>query len=204
MHPPPGTSIGDTDRDRRGAVATALLDRVPPAAATPPRRGGGPTSPWLLAAPEPTPTWVTAYGCVALLGAHGGAGVSTLAGLHPDLIPVTRWTRSEPRLVVVCRSNAAGIAAAGQLIASHRGEPLMGVAVVADAAGRLPGSLSRRLRLLESVAGTMWRIPWIQDCRLRGGVGTPPARVGYVLKQLVTVASRTTPAARLSSAGQTR
>jgi len=154
------------------------------------------SSPWLVFPDQPpllTAPSVPA-GDAVVVPAHGGSGASTLAGLCPGLVEVPGWPEdgSVP-VVVVCRSNAAGLVAAGRLLHDHRDMPALGVVVVADASGRLPRLLARRVRLLDGVAGTVWRMPWVEEWRRRGpSSGLPPPGVVRVLEQL-TAAVRAAP-----------
>ena len=128
------------------------------------------------------------------MAAHGGSGTSTLAGLHPGLAESAGWPGEWPGdasvpVVVVCRSNTGGLIAAGRLLDAHRDLPTLGVLVVADAPGRLPLPLARRVRLLEGIT-VVWRIPWVEDWRRRGPSVPAPTGVTRVLEQ-VAAAART-------------
>lgn len=108
---------------------------------------------------------------VWLLGAHGGAGVSTLARYWDFAGDAGReWpcgTDREvesPYVVVVCRETVEGLRAAHSLILQHRSEmlhsELLGLVTVANAAGH-PAKEVRQLR--EIVAGATqsdWAIGW--------------------------------------------
>lgn len=123
-----------------------------------------------------------------LLAAHGGSGASTLAGAHPGLVEAAEWPVDESvPVVIVCRSNAGGLVAAGRLLDAHRDLPALGVLVVADAAGRLPVPLARRVRLLEGLT-VVWLVPWVEDWRRRGASVPAPAGVTRVLDRVATVA----------------
>jgi hypothetical protein len=126
---------------------------------------------------------------VLLTAAHGGAGISTLAGLDEELAAGSGWPPSEVRpVVVVCRSHAAGLIAAGRLLEAHRTNPPLGVLVVADAPGHLPMALHRRLRLLAGVAPQVWRLPWVEAWRRSPAAGPVPPAVRKVLDQVLAAA----------------
>lgn len=120
--------------------------------------------------------------------AHGGSGASTLPGLHPGLVEEAGWSGDESvPVVIVCRSNAGGLVAAGRLLDDHREAPALGIRVVADAPGRLPLPLAQRMRLMAAIT-VMWRVPWIEDWRRSGPAGPAPAGVTRVLDHVVTLA----------------
>lgn len=142
----------------------------------PPRRSPGPPV-------APQPTAHQSLPGVSWLGAHGGAGTTTLAeqlggrdlGTHwPDL-----GSGDFGRFLVVARTNAAGLRAASQVLDALRtgnhpaGVELLALVLVADAPGRLPLSLARRIRVLRSVADTV-RVPWIPGWRTGQPVHKPP------------------------------
>ncbi|NQX37102.1 DUF6668 family protein [Herbiconiux sp. VKM Ac-2851] len=112
------------------------------------------------------------------LGAHGGAGESTLATLaagsrpagHAWPIPITPGTMH--RVVLVARSNYAGISAA-RLAATEwassalsDGIDLAGLVVIADAPGRIPKPLRDFERIVAGGVPHMWRLPWIDAWRV--------------------------------------
>jgi hypothetical protein len=126
---------------------------------------------------------------VLLTAAHGGAGVSTLAGLDDEFAAASGWPPPEARpVVVVCRSHAAGLIAAGRLLEAHRIIPPLGVLVVADAPGHLPVALHRRLRLLAGVAPQVWRLPWVEAWRRNPATGPVPPAARKVLDQVLAAA----------------
>ena len=118
----------------------------------------------------PAPVW--------WLGAHGGAGESTLATLAPGTrpaghawpIPTTLGTTH--RVVLVARSNYSGLIAAQRAATDWAsgtlgdGVQLAGLVLIADAAGRRP----KTLRDLEQVIGggvpRMWTLPWVEAWRI--------------------------------------
>lgn len=58
---------------------------------------------------------------------------------------------------------------------------LLGLAVVADAPGRLPGPLRDLVRLVGGGVPHLWRVPWSEDWRL--GTVTP-ATTGTLVRTL--------------------
>ena len=86
-----------------------------------------------------------------IVGAHGGSGESTLAALSPDWTETCHgWPAADPsnpvRVLVVARSNSAGLRAAQRAAqqwasGSVPGVSLVGLVTIADAPGRLPRPL---------------------------------------------------------------
>ncbi len=110
------------------------------------------------------------------LGAHGGAGETSLAALDP------RWAAADhgwPRtpgatptsVVVTARSNMRGLRAA-QVAATQWAAglvphvQLVGLVVVADAPGRLPRPLRELTQVVSGGYPRTWSIPWIEIWRL--------------------------------------
>jgi hypothetical protein len=118
-------------------------------------------------ADEPCPVFVT--------GTHGGAGTSTVARLLNGLDSGTGWPEPASKVrcnvVLTARTNAAGLRAASQALAGYcaHGYPesahLAGFVLVADAPGRLPKELIRRITILAS-ATMVFRLPWVREWRL--------------------------------------
>ncbi|WP_203234023.1 DUF6668 family protein [Actinomyces sp. 565] len=121
-------------------------------------------------------------GDVALwwVGAHGGAGESTLSALVPEWRGGGHcWPRppdnERARVVLVSRSSAYGLQAAQSAATQWAAGAvpyveLLGLVIIADAPGRLP----RPLRDLAQVVGggvpRAWQLPWVEAWRL----GEPP------------------------------
>jgi hypothetical protein len=111
------------------------------------------------------------------VGAHGGAGASSLASLMPgwraagQTWPRVLSARSKARTVLVARSNVRGLRAA-QWAATQwaaglaRSVDLVGLVVVADAPGRLPRALRDLQQLVAGGVPRMWTVPWIESWRL--------------------------------------
>jgi hypothetical protein len=112
---------------------------------------------------------------VVLLGAHGGAGVTTLAGLlrpawdlgvvaRPGLGPL--WNTGRPVLLVTRNT----VAAAGQAVAATGllGEQGVRVAVLAVIGDGLPepAEARYRFRILEARVGAVVRMPFVPAFRI--------------------------------------
>lgn len=162
---------------------------LPPSARTHPER---PTqaAAWIFGPAEPVGVQRRQPDRGALLvAAHGGAGQSTLVRLDERFAAESTWPRpGAGPVVVVCRSHAAGLIAAGRLLDAHRDSPPLGVLVIADAPGHLPVALRRRLRLLAGVAPRLWRLPWVEAWRRRPAAGPTPLTVRKVLDQVLSAA----------------
>jgi len=119
---------------------------------------------------------------LAWVGAHGGAGVTTLAAVLGGVDVGCRWPQpdlAEPaRILLVARTHASGLHTASMTLNAMRegrhpsGMTLVGVVLVADAPGSLPRSLVNRIKVLRSAAPVQ-RIPWIPQWR----VGEQPNRL---------------------------
>lgn len=151
-------------------------------------------SPWLVtslpasSAVVPPPAAASPAPAVVLLGAHGGAGVSTLCRMAggAGLVMVDggrEWPgRDGPaaRVLVVARSSAAGLEAAADVAGAWAsgaaaaaapggsggsGVSVEGLVVVADAPGRLPRPLRLLRRLVDGGYPRSWSVPWCEVCR---------------------------------------
>ncbi|MGY0069102.1 DUF6668 family protein [Streptomyces sp. QTS137] len=107
------------------------------------------------------------------VGLHGGAGASTLAAVHGGHDSGRAWPGpAEPQSVLlVARTHASGLETVVPAVEMFRrgevpyGLALDAVVLVADAPGRLPRSLARRIRHLEAVTD-VYRVPWVPAWRL--------------------------------------
>ncbi len=115
------------------------------------------------------------------LGAHGGAGESTLAALVPAWPAADHgWPRppadAATRVVLVARTNAHGLRAA-QAAATQWAAglvphvDLLGLVLIADAPGRIPRPLRDLAQVVSGGVPRTWNVPWIESWRL----GEPPA-----------------------------
>lgn len=114
---------------------------------------------------------------VYVVGAHGGAGESTVAALNPMWWAETGhgWplvsTSPSPRVLLVARTSASGLRAAQAAAtqwAAGATPPinLLGLVLVADAPGRLPRALRELVRLVSGGVPCTWMLPWNEPWRL--------------------------------------
>lgn len=120
--------------------------------------------------PDDSSTWAPA---VWLVGAHGGAGVTTLSNmLAPFGDASQQWPSHDthPWCVVVARENYSGLAAAQQVVlqaaTGQSGDcTVLGVITVADGPGKRPKKLTSSLRVIEEIS-PVWRIGWIPELKV--------------------------------------
>ncbi|WP_233558772.1 protein kinase family protein [Micromonospora radicis] len=123
---------------------------------------------------------------IGWIGAHGGAGASTLTRLLGGTDIGCRWpdpALAEPaRVMVAGRTNHDGLRAVSRALHAMKegrhpaGMRLLGVVLIADAPGRLPPPLLGRIRLLRSVA-PVHRVPWIPSYRVGEEPKHPPRQL---------------------------
>ncbi|MFI8302623.1 DUF6668 family protein [Streptomyces sp. NPDC085927] len=119
------------------------------------------------------------------VGAHGGAGVSTLAAVHGGHDSGRAWPGpGDPQAVLlVARTHASGLETVVPAVEMFRrgevpyGLDLDAVVLVADAPGRLPRPLSQRVRRIESMID-VYRVPWVPEWRLGNLNGRLPREAG--------------------------
>ncbi|WP_344812850.1 DUF6668 family protein [Microlunatus aurantiacus] len=131
-----------------------------------------------------------------IVGAHGGAGESTLAALVDAWKPAGRaWPTLEPAeavtAIVVARTNVRGLtaakAAAKQWASGLVPEvQLLGLVLVADAPGRLPRPLRDLSRVVGGGYPRAWQLPWVESWRLGDPVSldTAPREVRRLVDDL--------------------
>ncbi|MEW6920265.1 MULTISPECIES: DUF6668 family protein [Trueperella] len=111
---------------------------------------------------------------IVLVGAHGGAGTSTLAQLTGLIDGGHRWPVSAPvanRVLVVARTHMAGLQAAQAAAlrvysGAVRGVEVVGAVLVADVPGRrLPRQLSEVMRAVKAAYPKAIEVGWIDDLR---------------------------------------
>lgn len=111
------------------------------------------------------------------VGVHGGAGESTLEQLlEGSRANGHAWPHTEerttalPPVILVARTSARGLRAA-QLAATEWAAgnvpvQLHGLALVADAPGRLPKPLRDFAQVVGGGVPRVWRLPWVEAWRL--------------------------------------
>lgn len=167
-----------------------------------PTSGPGAGAPVVVAGPRPLAVWAAgaavpeveglpvgggrrvATGELVVVGAHGGAGASTLAGLLGAVDGGRAWPTGSggvrPRVVVAARTDARGIDAAQraamQWARGGTGVDLVGVVWVADAPGRLPVELRRRRDHVSGAFPESFQVPWVDAWRMGPADGRPAPR----------------------------
>lgn len=132
-----------------------------------------------------------------VLGAHGGAGESTLAAwlgaqecghAWPDP-PVAR-----ARVLLVARTHAGGLAAARQAsrqwAAGQVPVELIGLVLIGDAPGRLPKVLRAQVRQVAGAVPRTWTIPFLPALRETCGSRSEPP--GAAVRTIGQITSTTT------------
>lgn len=109
-----------------------------------------------------------------VLGAHGGAGESTVTSLFAGFAaaqhawPVAPHSHARTRVLLCARTNFWGLTAAMHVAGQwdqaglrDRVQLPMGLVLIADRPGRLPKSLEAFAQHLESATDHTWRLPWV-------------------------------------------
>ncbi|MGY2116572.1 DUF6668 family protein [Nocardia gipuzkoensis] len=107
---------------------------------------------------------------VWLMGAHGGAGVTSLERLlAPAADCHRRWPapigRESPYVLVVARATVVGLAAADALLRQHHAglaadSVVVGLVTVAARPGRLPAAIRRDRDLYSGLVEHVWHVDW--------------------------------------------
>ncbi|WP_432524025.1 DUF6668 family protein [Kineococcus sp. SYSU DK006] len=150
----------------------------------------------------------TGGGQLWVLGAHGGAGETSLAAaLHGARAAEHRWPvhtdGTTSRVLVCARTSYAGLSAAQRALTDFAsgalpGVHLVGLALLADAPGRLPDALRDFAQLVQGGAPQSWHIAWIEEWRTGD---TPVARhLPRALRRLSKEVARTPAPAELPPA----
>lgn len=145
-----------------------------------------------------------------IVGAHGGAGESSVAELVEGWVPAGHsWPviddLSPCSCVVVARTNVRGLLAAQvaltQWAASGAGPSarLVGLLLIADAPGKLPAPLRDLAHVVAGGAPRVWHVPWIEAWRLGDPVTEHmPRPVSKLVGQLRSLAASAAADADLS------
>ena len=180
------------------------LNVTSPTTSAPPRRRGLPAplsmpSPGLVTAPPAHRTLPAGAGPVrglALLGVHGGAGVSSLlrAGLHELAVDADRRWPSAGAVVLVARTSTSGLEWARDVARQHASGlagdvELFGLVLVPDAPGRLPGRTAGLRDLVNGAFARTWQMPWLEQWRV--AAATEPLQTHPDVQHLAAELART-------------
>lgn len=131
---------------------------------------------------------------VWLVGAHGGAGEECLARLDEGWKPARHAWRCGPSpqepavCVLVARTHTKGLDAAQRALTQWASGSLgdsvqlLGLALVADAPGRLPRPLRELCGHVAGGAPRLWRVGWVNQWRLG-----EPLEDGHLPKDLTKI-----------------
>lgn len=156
---------------------------------------------------EPWPlTEVVATPSVCIMGLHGGAGASLIAGLIGQgaydtqrAWPIfTGWARPEPTLpvVAVARTSYSGVDAAGRLARLWAGgalpssSRLLGIVLIDDGP-KLTTQQKNVVKRLAQMVPNGWHLPWMETWRLeKPTYDGSPARVRRIIDQIRSLAQQ--------------
>lgn len=138
-----------------------------------------------------------------VVGAHGGAGESTVAELHESWRAAEHaWPETadgtSSACVLVARTHVRGLLAARtaltQWAASGAGSvQLLGLVLVVDAPGKLPAPIRDLAAVISGGAPRVWEVPWIESWRLGDPVTERvPRSVVKLVSALRSLAASTT------------
>lgn len=126
---------------------------------------------------------------VWLLGAHGGAGVSSLEHCLPFTADCgDRWPAvigsETPLVVVVARETIAGISSAHDLLRQYccglaGPSTLLGLVTVAARSGRVQADIRRYRAVVAGLVEHEWRISWHNDWLVTDTIDLPVWASGY-------------------------
>ena len=137
------------------------------------------------------------------VGAHGGAGETTLAQLFPGTRAARHgWpvldrapdNHPPPAVVLLARTHLRGLLAAQRAAVEWASGTvpevdLRGLVLLADAPGRLPHVLGDLADLIAGGVPRVWRVPWIERWRTGdlGGARSLPRSLRSLSKELSAV-----------------
>ena len=111
----------------------------------------------------------------ALLGVHGGAGVTALLRAGLALTGAADAMRCWPRdgpVLLVARTSTSGLEWACDAARQHasgtagQATELVGLVLIADAPGRLPARVEALADLVCGAFTRIWQVPWLEEWRL--------------------------------------
>ncbi|MDF9279085.1 hypothetical protein P4U43_14950 [Arthrobacter sp. EH-1B-1] len=120
--------------------------------------------------------YVTGSAALWIVGVNGGAGENAVTrlidGSRPTehAWPVVEGAEMPPRVLLVCRSNVNGLESARRALIEWTSlQPpeveLLGLAVLADAPGKLPKPLRDLATIVGGGAPRLWHLPWVEAWR---------------------------------------
>lgn len=144
------------------------------------------------------------------VGAHGGAGETTLAQLLPGSEGTGHaWPRparstgapTSLPVVLVARTSWGGLTAAQRALTEWASGSvdhvhLLGLVLLADAPGRTPRPLKDLASLVAGGAPRVWHIPWVEAWRISEDASTTqtPKAVRRLIDDIDTLTTPTSPA----------
>lgn len=149
-------------------------------------------------------------GGVALVGLHGGAGVSNLNALLGDSVvdagtqmpAANPYVPGRPRVLLVARTHARGLSAAEEITTawSHRELPDLDVIglVLVDDGPKLSAATRQAVSRLLRMTPHGWHIPWVEAWRTTSTPSLSGVRLPRTIKSI-----RRAVGARDSSKGST-
>lgn len=172
------------------AVNAGVHDAAPPVSGPAGAQANVPVPSRLLGhvqAAGPAKLWI--------VGAHGGAGITTLLALSEP----GEWSTTDQSwpydptggvlpTVLVARTSASGLLAAQAALTQwagggvHPAVRLVGLVLIADAPGHLPKPLRDLAKVVGGGAPRTWSLPWSEPVRLGG----PAATFGRPFTRLVS------------------
>lgn len=137
--------------------------------------------------------------------AHGGAGATTLRlalGLGVEVRDRAVLNQEPHRItVVIARTHALGLIRAQELAYRYAGNATLGgLALVADAPGKLPKPLQELTRLVTGGYPMVWKIPWVEAWRM--GDAPDASNTPRVLARMASDLTKRCEAIDLRAAGR--
>jgi len=133
---------------------------------------------------------------VAVVGAHGGAGATSLAASDPELLfdCGAAWpsTHGKQACILVARTSARGLHAAQTALqqwaaAATPSVDVLGLVLIADAPGKLPKPLKDLVQVVSGGAPRTWHLPWDPAMRLDLENTLPTRRTHKLIRNLNTL-----------------
>jgi hypothetical protein len=137
---------------------------------------------------------------LVVVGAHGGAGESSLAALVPGWCAAGHaWPAPcgvRQPVVLVARTSLVGLTAARAALTQWSSGQvphveIVGLVLIADAPGRLPRSLRDLVGAVSQGGPPVWRVPWVKAWRTsRPQLSEAPKQVKQLVRRLDALTTR--------------